>query len=122
MRCVSEMGVESAKSTSQTGATAQPTNAGDHKRQEGWFFLPINRLSYDSIIIEVVVVAVGGRSLPQSFDFPLIPASFMHSLPKPKGDKCWGVMSNAPYLQSSTGAKKVVTRLPSALSIFRRMS
>lgn len=36
-RYVSEAGVERAKSTGQTSATAQPTNAGDHKRQEGWF-------------------------------------------------------------------------------------
>ena len=84
-------------------------------------FLPIHRLSYDRIISDIVLVpVVGARSLTQSFAIPSIPASSMQSLRRPQGDKCWGVMSSASHLQSSTDAKKIVTRLPSALSIFHR--
>lgn len=50
--------------------------------------LPMNKLSGDSIISELILVTVDGRSLAQSFVIPLILASFMQSLRKPQGDKC----------------------------------
>ena len=81
-------------------------------------YLPMDTLSYDGMISDAVLVPAGARSLPQSFAIPLIPASFVRFLRKPKGDMCWGLMSNASHLQSSTDAKKIVTPLPSTLCIF----
>ena len=72
--------------------------------------LPVSGLSYDRVISR-------RRSIiSQSFVIPSVSALPMQTL-----RQSWGVMSNASHLQSSTHVKKIVTHLPSALSIFHRI-
>ena len=84
---------------------------------EKGLFCPINRLFYDNSVSVLILAAICGQSLAQSFviSLTLTLASSMQLRRTPQGDMRGGINSRATYLSSPRDAKKNTTH---SLSVF----